>query len=382
MPVATVYFISETAPVNTHASSVVFYRHLQKLSEEGYRVVWVTDNNTYQANRNKAEQWELVVLPNRRWHLPPYRAKGLAQHYRFAYYYRKYLQARIKDGPAVLLTHLSGQFLAPFAAFVNKRTQIPLISFFHDDILELNFHRNEKRLIQNTEKVLEASFVVLTVSAAFGRNWPKYAAKFRILYPLPEVYQGPTGVKKQKEIMTIGYSGAVYEEIIPCFEQVLQQLNGKKNKLLIIGDLQKTRFLRERFPEVLTCIALFDTPAEAAQFLVEHCDAMIIPYPAEINKMPWIATCYPSKFLQYCQLGLPTMIIAPAASAIGNWCIDHQWLLYSPDYGAASLDELLHHMTSKFVLEQITNLNTSEFNPERIHEQLSNTLRTVLKLQS
>jgi hypothetical protein len=33
-------------------------------------------------------------------------------------------------------------------------------------------------------------------------------------------------------------------------------------------------------------------------------------------------------------------------------------------------------------LEQITNLNTSEFNPERIHEQLSNTLRTVLKLQS
>jgi len=377
MPSTTVYFISETAPVNTHASSVVFYRHLQKLTQDGHHVVWVTDQNTYEANKEKAKQWDVIVLPNRRWHLPPYRGKGLAQYYRFAYYYRKYLKPVIEHGPAILLTHIHGQFLAPFAAFVKNRTKIPLISFFHDDILELNFYQNVRSLVKNTEKILEASSVVLTVSDAFKKNWPRYAPKFRLLYPLPEAYQAVSAPKK-KPTFTIAYAGALYNELIPCFEQLLQYLQNTNYRLLIIGDLKKTNQLSKLYPETLTCMELFDTPAEALDFLVEHCNAAIIPYPTEISAMPWIATCYPSKFIQYCQLNLPTIIIAPIGSAIGKWCIDNKWQLYSTDYSPQSISKLLNILSDGNIKMQIDELNAGDFNPEKITSELEHILQHTL----
>ncbi|RFZ95598.1 hypothetical protein D0C36_08800 [Mucilaginibacter conchicola] len=379
MPVTTVYFISETAPVNTHASSVVFYRHLKKLSEDGYRVVWITDNNSYQAAKGNVEQWESIVLPNRQWHLPPYRGKGLAQLYRFNYYYRNYLKQHIQKDNAILITHISGQFLAPFSAFVHRRTNLPLVSFFHDDILELNFHKNAKTLIQNTQKVLEASSIVLTVSKAFENNWPQYASKFRILYPVPHPHKVSGKPKTASKAITVGYSGAIYDETLPYFKQVLQNLKGADFKLVIIGDRKKTDFLSDLFPESLTCIDLFDTPAEASQFLVDNCDAMLIPYPGTIAEMPWIATCYPSKFIQYCQLNLPTMIIAPTSSAIGEWCITNQWGLYSDSYESNSLHKLLNNISSQTIITQMANLNAGEFKPERIFQELDDILQSILK---
>jgi hypothetical protein len=382
MPRANVFFISETAPVNTHASSVIFYRHLQKLSEDGYRVVWVTDKNSYGSKKGSVAQWETIILPNRKWHLPPYRGKGLAQWYRFAYYYRRYLEAAIQDGPAVLLTHISGQFLAPFAAFVQKRSQLPLVSFFHDDILELNFYRNKKILIRNTEAILNASSVVLTVSKAFAKNWPRYAPKFSILYPVPDIHKVSRVLKLENDTVTIGYAGAIYDELIPYFEALLIHLKGTKIKLVIVGDRKKTNPLLERYAETLTCIELFPTPAEASQFLVDHCEAMIIPYPATIAEMPWMATCYPSKFIQYCQIGLPTIIIAPQASAIGKWCIDHQWKLYSENYDLESLNKLLNEITSEAVKAQLAMLNAGLFRPGRITQQFENILHEIVKQSS
>lgn len=380
MTKASIYFISETAPVNTHASSVIFYRHLQQLTAEGYRIIWVTDHNSYLANRDKVKQWECIVLPNRRWYLPPYRGKGLAQYYRFEYYYRSYLQKIINNGPAILLTHISGQFLAPFAAYVHKRTQMPLISFFHDDILELNFHRNKKSLVKNTKKILEASVSVLTVSAEFKNNWPQYSSKFKLLYPLPEVYHpskyGTT--QKQKATFAIAYAGAIYDEILPCFERLLHYLKDTNHRLLIIGDLEKTRSLSDRFPENLVCRDLFDKPEEAFSFLVRNSRAMIIPYPTEIKQMPWIATCFPSKFLQYCQLNLPTIIIAPTMSAIGKWCSNHSWPLYAADYNPESLSRLLNDRNKEATITQITNLNAGDFNPQHIVEQFGEVVQRAI----
>lgn len=375
---ARIYFISETAPVNTHASSVVFYRHLQQLTAGGYHVIWVTDNNSYLANSDKVKQWECIVLPNRRWHLPPYRGRGLAQYYRFKYYYRRYLQKVISDGPAILLTHISGQFLSTFSAYVHKRTQIPLISFFHDDILELNFNRNRKSLVKNTKKVLEASVTVLTVSAEFKNNWPLYSSKFRLLYPLPEVYHPSRYLTTQKQTFTIAYAGAIYDEILACFERLLYYLKDTNGRLLIIGNLEKTRSLSNRFPKNLVCRDLFDEPKEAFDFLVRNSEAMIIPYPAEIKLMPWIATCFPSKFLQYCQLNLPTIIIAPEMSAIAKWCNNYSWPLYSADYNPESLSRLLNDRNKEAAITKIANLNAGDFNPQYIAEQFEEAVQRAI----
>ena len=83
----TIYFISETVPANTHASSVIFYRHFRKFEEQGYRIVWVTDQNSLDYfGEPFPPEWEIILLPNRNWQLPPYRPFGWLQGYRFDFY--------------------------------------------------------------------------------------------------------------------------------------------------------------------------------------------------------------------------------------------------------------------------------------------------------
>jgi hypothetical protein len=369
----TLYFISEMVPANTHASSVVFYRHFKMLEKEGYRICWVTDRNSYQDFRAVfPPEWTLLLLPNRAWFLPPYRPYGLLQHYRFFLYARR-LRREMLDAAtgSLLITYINGQFLAPFTAFLKARFRLPLISFLHDDVVELNFFRGKPSLVANTRKILAASDRVLIASEAFRSVWPEYAAKFRQLYPIPERF---TGTKKKKQAggtLVFGYSGSVYDQVIPCLSALAAGLSGLGHRLIIVGNNPKALVLQERFPHTVTCRDLFDHPAEASRFLVANCDAALIVYPENISEMPWTATCFPSKFLQYCQLELPALIIAPAVSAIGRWCLQYHWPLYATDYQPETIAELAAGSLAEPVRNLVLQLKHDAFDPSRIQEQFS-----------
>jgi len=372
-----IYFISELPPVNTHASSVIFYRHFKKFEEEGYKIIWVTDKNSFLKAKTKFPgNWRSILLPNRRWHLPPYKAEGLFQKYRFRYYLHVFLkreQLQIKS--SVIISYINGQFLAPFAAYLSRELRIPMIGFFHDDILELNFFRDEITLRKNTTKVLNACRYVFAVSDEFKLTWPNHTDKFQLLYPIPEDYK-ISGIKRPNisEGMTFAYSGAVYDEIVPFLLLIAEMLNQLSYKLIIVGDKSKTGQIQKKFPETVTCFDLFDTPSEGNNFIAENADYGIIPYPDEIHKMPWISTCYPSKFIQYTQLHLPTIIIAPPSSAIGKWCRKHQWPLYLSDYDLNSFSALVRSTKSESVRKHMDYWRNSHFSPDEIHQKVRNVI--------
>lgn len=364
-------FISETLPVDTHASSVVFYRHFKTLVEKGHKVHILTDKNSYK-NRKKEllSEFTIHIIPNRKWYYLPFKPFGLLQKLRFFDYYHLYTKKIIQEEKIdKLIGYVNGNFLIAFSAYVQKRTNLPLISFFHDDTKELNFGNDTKSVIDNTEKILDASYSVLIASAAFIENWQKYANKFVLLYPIPTSHDVNSDFVLKHLENHIGYSGTVYNEIIPSLDKFSSFLNELDFKFTIIGNNIQAKYLAERYKK-LTYLSLFDTAEEANDFLLENCNVCIIAYPEKVKDMPWIKTCFPSKFIQYCILGIPTIIIAPENSALGKWCLANNWLLYSATYNIENIKALLNLVsTNKGVTDQVQHFKKNIFEPKIIQKQ-------------
>jgi hypothetical protein len=327
-----ILFISEVLPIDTFASQVVFFRHLTRLAEEGHEVHVLTDENSF-ASRSKElpESFRLHLLPNRKWYYPPYKPGGPLQAFRFWDYYHNHVSTIIKEnGIECLLGFVYGEYLSPFVAYLKEKTGLPLYSFFHDDTAELNFFRPRNSIAKNTAAILKASDKVMIASEGFTENWKEYRDKFELLYPIPEASREGNAIAKW-EGLSAGYSGSVYNELLPCLGEVAEIFEALGVQFRIIGNNKKINELQASFSNV-ACMPMFDTADEANAYLSNHCDFCVVPYPMDLSKMPWIRTCFPSKLIQYCQLGIPTLVIAPKESALGQWCIKQKWILYAERY--------------------------------------------------
>lgn len=365
-------FISEIMPINTYASEVVFYRHFKLLAENGHTVHILTDQNSY-LNRKKdlIPEFHVHILPNRKWYYLPFKPYGPLQKLRFFDYYNFYVKDILKEFKIDrLIGYIHGNFLTAFSAYVQRKTLIPLISFFHDDTNELHFGSDSKSINNNTIKILEASSKVLIASAAFSKNWPAFLDKFVLLYPIPaDEKKNIDSNINDSQNRRIGYAGTVYNEIIPALDKFSSFLRELNLKFTIIGNNKKIIYLAEKYLEV-TCLPLFNTASEANDYLIDNCQICIIAYPEQVNEMPWIKTCFPSKFIQYCLLGIPTIIIAPKDSALGEWCTTNQWILYTDTYDITKIKNILSEaLSDKAVLNQVLYYKENVFNPKKIHEQ-------------
>jgi hypothetical protein len=90
--------------------------------------------------------------------------------------------------------------------------------------------------------------------------------------------------------------------------------------------------------------------------------------------MPWSATSFPSKLIEYCHLGLPIAIIAPPDSAVARWaqraCFPDYFVPSDQagvrDWVAALRDARRWQERAAVPLR----LARTEFNPERIQAEL------------
>ncbi|WP_029286648.1 glycosyltransferase [Pedobacter sp. R20-19] len=369
-------FISEHLPIDTYASEVVFYRHFKLLVENGHNVHILTDQNSF-TNRKKdlLDQFHLHILPNRIWYYLPFKPYGILKKIRFYGYYNSYTRKIIAEQKIdKLIGFIHGNFLTTFSAYVQKKSRLPLISFFHDDTNELNFGTGAKSINNNTIEVLNASSKVLIASEVFKDNWQKFSHKFLLLYPIP-------AHNKKARIQTlnltnhkIGYSGTVYNEILPALDKFSNYLARLNSDLTIIGNNEKTFQLANKYND-LTCLPLFNTAEEANEYLISNCNICLIAYPEQTIEMPWIKTCFPSKFIQYCMLDMPTIIIAPHDSAIGKWCIVNKWILYSNVYDFEIIKNLLDQVsTNSDIIKQVRYLKEEVFDPQITHKRLEEIL--------
>jgi hypothetical protein len=368
-----ILFISEILPIDTYASEVVFYRHFIKLTEEGHQIHILTDQNSYnRRKKNLPKTFHIHLLPNRKWFYLPFKPNGILQRIRFNIYYYFYIKSLIKKNKIEkLIGFVHGNFLLALVAFVQKKSGLQLVSFFHDDTTQLNFNRNTKTIIHNTNKILAASKYIFIASEAFISKWHKYSKKFILLYPLAENDLNSIE-NKVPTAVSVGYSGSVYNEIIDVLDKFAEVLAKQQINFSIISNNEKAQFLAKKYSNVIYK-PLFNTANEANLYLKQNCKYCVIAYPENIEEMPWIATCFPSKFIQNCILGIPTFIIAPKDSAIGQWCIKNNWILYLNNYVE---DEIIEMLTTKVklfeevILNQTQNISNTIFNINLTHDKL------------
>lgn len=381
-----IYFISESLPHPGYGSFIIFYRHLTRLEEEGYKITLIlpeyegfNENTFYNQMRHR---WQFLRVPFKKWwFLLPYKYdNSILRRIRFNFIYlyvRRYINKNIPD---FIITYFHGQFLNSFGIFLKEKYKCPSGIFLHDD-KHLLIKLDSIPLLRYDQYLSENADIIWTVSKELfipGTDKSKYL----LLYPIP---QGTTHEIKNWQDKyanpVIGFSGSIFNEYLEIFNSLASSLAKYNGRLiLIIKDPPNYEWLptiTDKHKNV-SVMASFEDVNETFNYLRKNCTAIFCGYPGNLDSMPWIKTCFPSKFVEFSHLSLPIILMAPKDTSLSNWAIENNWSLFSSDYSEAETDKLIAGITTE--KNWIINANQSKgvastvFDPEHIQHIFQNSM--------
>ena len=374
-----VYF-GQTPDVGT-GSPITILRHLQRLTAHGWKVSVVGETGQ-SAGRSESEGWPFFHLSLRKPWWPPFRPDNpMLREIRMRLWTRE-CAGFFVNPPQTILTYLSlhSALHSEVAARYALRCGAPLSVIVHDYPPDFPSFPKE-----NTEAVLRLQHWILNQAQHVWFVSPELAAKYTIpdqkknvLMPMPE---GSATRAQWKEDFArkplIVYAGYSYPVQIPLFRKLGHAIDAAGGRLLILS--RRTPEIDELCrTEPVDCHDLFPTNREALDFISSNAAAFLVSYSETIQEMPWTATSFPSKFVEFSHTGLPTLIVAPETSSIGVWARKRNY----PDYFTADqLDSVRGFVESlkneaawnkKSVL--VTHFAQTEFNPDVIETGLESKL--------
>lgn len=377
-------FISDMPPINGLASSVLFYRHFKLLEESGYEIN-VLIRELPEKDLVYPSTWKIKILAARKWWYPPYRPHNILKWIR---YYILYFEAKAfisEVKPDIIIGFLNGIFYSGLAAFISKKIRKPLAVFYHDRTETLHF-RNDSKMQAVTYKhnayVINQAQLVWTVSPQLVYNNPSWKAKFKIIYPIPEIIKKRAFWKDDFERRPIiGYAGALYNEVVDVMILIGKELQKINGTLLFMTPIRENVM---KIKQEIGNIIVADTrdTSEACAYFIENASAFIVAYPENIISMPWIDSCFPSKFTQFVQTGLPLLVLAPEQAAISYWCRNNHWLGYLSNYEKRNIVGLLKKVTQKdswvAMSNQSIQATENDFNQNKIQSLLEQDVKALV----
>lgn len=369
----TLYFFSNTVPIEESGSFVIFRRHLLPLVEAG----WQLKIFSYFPRPAEDIFWEHVRLTRRRWWWPPVRATSPAsQHVRARLVLRELRREGSLDGrtPRVLLANLWDS-QALFAAALARRKFARLGVFLHDD--EIAWQHGavpHRHLTWFRETVTSAADRIWAVSERLARSLPTpQRAHCRVLHPIAGLPSCRAAWKPRfAEGTHLGYAGKIYPGMVPVLERLAQQLARSNARMTIVT----TPAIAERPPlrsERIEWRPFFPRPVDATAWLVEHCSALLVVHPSHVASLEpgWqmLQSSFPSKLTEFAQLGLPIFVIAARDSALGDWAEAHPEIPHFTEPDDPALAETLKALREQSrwhaAAAAVRQLAEGEFNPER-----------------
>lgn len=383
----TIVYVSEIAPADTQASSVVIFRHLRSLEHEGYRICVVTRAAAIRPGE-LPPSWQLVALPSRRPYYPPYRPQGLLRWIRWQLLDRIVQPALAGQEIHCVIGLLHGEYLVGYAAWISQRLRRPLFYFYHDRGEHLHYADNPaaaERLRRQNLAVLASPNLrrVWTVTPELSYDEPSLKGRFLTVYPIAERFADPAPCHWRDALArapVLAYAGSIYDQVVEPMRQLATELRSMGGRLHLFSHLAATgRRLAEEFPGVISYAGDVRGAQRQCALLREDAAAFVIIYPADVSAMPWCLDCFASKFTQLAQTGLPGLIIAPPETAIGRWCLAHDWLLYVPAGDLPGLRQRLQSLTQRESWEraaaQTRHAATHDFDPGRIERLVNDDVR-------
>jgi len=173
------------------------------------------------------------------------------------------------------------------------------------------------------------------------------------------------------------YAGALWPEQLSLLRKIAQALQAAGAQLVILS--KETPELQELLAsEPIEWVPPFPSNKEALEHLVTHAQALVVSYSETTSDMPWVATSFPSKFVEFSHLGLPCAIVAPRGSAIALWAEREGYPdLFFPDQLDAfgQWASFLSDEKSWNAFARSMGRHAQEaFHPETIHRQLEDAL--------
>jgi hypothetical protein len=375
---ASILYIGQNPGAGT-GSPVIVLRHLRRFAQDGWRVSVLAD---YGGNYSAVESagWTLHRLCHRRWWWPPYRDRSPGLRWM-----RLRLLARqvsnITPKPDVILGYLAAHtdFSADLATHVARAMGVPLHMLVHDDATAFPAARGRQRAIRRYHNsILTAADVSWFVSPELADCFALSSERRRVLLPIPEGWSEPA--KWQPGFATspkLYYAGHVWPEQLPLMAKLARSARSAGYELVVLSR-PSTALRSLAATEPIRLQAPFATNEEALAHLTSHASALLVSYAETVAAMPWCATSFPSKLVEYSHLGIPTAIVAPVESSVARWAARTKYPFFYAPADLARFEGWLTWLRGRSLWEDAAaislRLARTEFDPVRIHSQLANAI--------
>ena len=285
----------------------------------------------------------------------------------------------VLESPAVLL----------MAARLADQVSVPLFSLVWDvpeHVLPGFGHRgpSARLLQQGFDNALRRSTGVAVMSSAMQRRFTAdYGSRCTILrQPISDEWtdRRPGDAASRTGDFIIGFAGSVtakdeMELLCRALDSVNWSLAGRRVRLRVFGlryvcQAQTARWIEYRgyVPDIADVVAG-----------LSECDVLFLPQPFGPEGRPFAEFSFPTKFTTYLAAQRPMLILAPAYSALAEFCRDHDLpILCDRPQEAAVLDHL-QQWSSDFdrvadIEQRLRAVADSEFRPPLFRERISECL--------
>ena len=363
-------------PAAGTGSPVIILRHLRRFAAEGWSISVIGEyGGDYR--ECQAAGWAIQVLSRRKWWWPPFR-----NHSSTLRWMRLRLLAHevatANREPTVILSYLAAHsdFSADLAGHVAQLTGVPLHILVHDDVSAFPFARGREEELQRAhETILRAADVCWYVSPELAGRFPSTSAQSRLLYPLPEGWDRPADWNETfSSHQRVYYAGYVWSEQLPLLAQLSKCARNVGSEVVIMSrdSAEQREFCRA---QQIRWQPPFSTNREALGHLVAHAAGVLVSYAPTVDDMPWSATSFPSKLVEYCHLGLPIAIVAPGESAVAQWARRVRFPYVFDPANPASIQDWFAGLRQREVWQVRAAVSLhfarTEFDPRRIQSELT-----------
>ena len=372
-----IFFISNsTVPLNDNAGgSVVIYRHLKRLKDDGYHVIVVYLNTISQSKKDNIE-FEFHCVEKKSWHPPIRKKTPFLTRLRISFTFTDLDKKFQFDQKNDLILGIMGEASNLLFIKLKKRSHIPYFLFFHDDHVFNRYGSENLLTSRNVVDILSNSDFIFSVSDQLTNliREKKYN-QVETLFPIPNGIIGDIkefGPKNSGELnlAVSGNFGANHFEMLKRIGKAAKEAG---SRFFCLSKLPESCYDQLHWDDSVIARPMFPTLLELFDFILNEIDALVVFYSFDPINEPRLLTSFPSKFIEYCHLGLPIIIVAPLESSIGNWAQQNNWQSYVQVNDQAMITLLIEKLKDRSFWnkckEQSLLFANNKFNPDIIHNQ-------------
>lgn len=361
-------YVSDVRPGSGGGGGIIAQRHLQFLVDKGWRIATVPPGGNL-----SAEDWLAHTIPKRRPWWPPYRPAYPSIMALRDWFTVRALEAEGISGKRfdVVLTICGGKS-SWFAAAIAERWKRPLVAIVHDLWTEhgsADDARVGERVCRLATRILVVSEEMKVALGRFG------AAKISVLPPVPCSRLLPFGTwQRSYSAPTVAHVGALHNYHLPYLTLIARFLELHTGRLLVLCPVSNPVLarLKSDIPN-LDHVDYFASNEDALRCMAARATALTVMYPLGEAAPGVPLTGFPSRFVEFSQLGLPILLSAPPGNPVRTWAKRHKWLAqFDPGdqlAAASTVADLAEEPSWSKLAAQTRAVAEGEFDPSLIQAQ-------------